>query len=187
MDQGVLPYVTPSPQGKIRRAARWSDSAFREVYSRYIRPIHAYIFRRVRNHHDAEDITAQVFSQVLNHLDPREVGTPELEAWLFRSARNATANHARARKLVATMSIEELAVGGSSDECDPSHKVLADEGIDGLLEAIRRLPDEQRLALALRFAEELSHAEIADLLGRSESSSRVLIHRTLAGLRKEIS
>lgn len=179
--------MNPKPPGKIQRAAAWGESAFREVYFRYTKRLRAYILRRVRNYHDAEDITAQVFSQALGHLDP-QVTNKQLEAWLFTSARNATANHARARKFRATISIEEIeGVAESKEETDPGETILEEENVTRLAAAIKRLPEEQRRALMLRFFEGLSHSEIADLLGRSEGSARVLLHRTLSGLREEVS
>lgn len=176
--------MNPNPLGKIQRAAAWGESSFREVYSRYIKPLRAYIFRRVRNHHDAEDLTAQVFAQALGHLDPG-ASSRELEAWLFTSARNATINHARARKFRATVSIEEVAE--TSEESDPGSTILEEENVMRLAAAIRKLPHEQRRALMLRFFEGLSYSEIAELLGRTEGSARVLLHRTLSDLREEVS
>lgn len=173
------------PSGKIQRAAAWGESAFREVYSRYIKPVRSYIFRRVRNYHDAEDLAAHVFAQALRHVDPERVTTEQLEAWLFTSARNASANHARARKFRATVSIEELAV--PAEDSDPGNAILEEEDLARLVDAIRRLPEEQRRAVVLRFFDQLSHSEIAQLLGRTEGSARVLLHRTLSGLREEVS
>lgn len=175
-------------RGKVARARRWGETAFKEVYSRYIKPVQAFILKRVRNYHDAEDLAAHVFSQALRHLDPKKVGSRELEAWLFNSARNATANHARSRRIKATISIEELPESaGPAGEEDPTAEVEKEEDLATLLEAIERLPEEQRRALILRFFGELSHSEIAEVLGRSEGSARVLIHRTLSDLRREVS
>ena len=57
-----------------------------------------------------------------------------------------------------------------------------------LLYACRHeLPEERRKALILRFVEQLPHAEIAEMLGRTEASARVLLHRTIAHLRREVS
>jgi RNA polymerase sigma-70 factor (ECF subfamily) len=177
--------------GKVQvpRVVAWKESAFREVYSRYIRPVQAYILRRVRNHHDAEDLAAQVFSQALKHMDPKEAGSPEVAAWLFTSARNASANHARTRKFLATVSIEEIGEPAAepTPNSDPGQALLDEEELGRLLRAVARLPLEQRQAVILRFVEELPHAEIAQALGRSEGSARVLVHRTLATLRKDVS
>lgn len=170
-------------QGTVQRAAAWSEVAFKEVYSRYVRPVYSYILRRVRNHHDAEDLAAHVFFQVLNHLEPKEINSPELQSWIYTSARNASANLTRARRFV--VSIEETEPAEEAD--DPGRALLDEEEIGRLLDAIARLPDEKRKALILRFVDQLPHAEVAEALGRSESSSRVLLHRTLAQLRKQVS
>ena len=172
----------------VQRAAAWSETAFKEVYSRYIRPLHAYILQRVRNHHDAEDLTAQVFLQVLDRLDPKEASSPKLAAWLFASARNATANFTSRGRRVVPIPLEDLA--DRADDCDasnPGAAVLGEEELSRLLAAIADLPDERRQAIVLRFVECLPHSEIADALGRTEGSARVLVHRTLAELRREVS
>lgn len=173
--------------GKVHRVAAWKESAFREVYSRYIKPVQAYLFRRVRNHHDAEDLAAQVFSQALKHLDPKEAGSPKVAAWLFTSARNASANHTRSRRFRTTVSIEEVGDPTDGDGVQPDGAVVDQEELGRLIAAIGRLSPERRRAVILRFNEELSHAEIGEVLGRSEASARVLVHRTLADLRKEVS
>lgn len=174
--------------GKVQKVIAWQESAFREVYSRYIKPVHAYILKRVRNHHDAEDLTAQVFSQALKHMDPREPGEPEIAAWLFTSARNASANHARTRKFVAHVSIEEVGEPKQDEEdSDPGRALLDEEEIARLIDAVSQLPSEQRQAMIMRFVDRLPHAEIAEALGRTEGSARVLVHRTLETLRRNVS
>ncbi len=178
-----LPAKVQQLPAKVQRAAKWSESAYREVYSRYIKPVNAYILRRVRNHHDAEDLTAQVFVQALDHLDPAK-DTDEVASWLFTSARNATANHQRRRRYV--VSVEEVPEPAEEWE-DPGEVVLDEEMLGRVLEAISHLPEERRKALILRFVEQLPHAEIAEVLGRTETSARVLLHRTIAHLRREVS
>jgi len=141
--------------------------------------------RRVRNHHDAEDLAAQVFSQALKHLDPADADSPKVAAWLFTSARNASLNLNRSRRSRSTVSIDD--VPETADESEPVRSLLQEEELGRLIAAIGKLSPERRRAVILRFMEELSHAEIGEALGRSEASTRVLMHRTLADLRKEVS
>ena len=177
--------MTHRTEGKVLRVAAWKESAFREVYSRYIKPVQAYLLRRVRNHHDAEDLASHVFSQAFKHLDPKDAGSPKVAAWLFTSARNASANHTRSRKFRTTVSIEELP--DAVDDAEPGRAVVYEDELGRLIAAIGRLEPERRRAVILRFMEELSHADIGQALGRTEASARVLVHRTLADLRKEVS
>src|SRR5256714_15657397 len=95
-----LPAKVQQLPAKVQRAAKWSESAYREVYSGYIKPVNAYILRRVRNHHDPEDLTAQVFVQALDHLDPETAGTDQVEACLIPEARRGTPHHHRRRRYV---------------------------------------------------------------------------------------
>lgn len=164
----------------------WKDSAFKEVYSRYVKPVHAYVLKRVRNHHDAEDLTAQVFSQAFKHMDPRQRGEREIAAWLFTSARNATANLVRTRKFRATVSFDEIQRTDDRGSLDPDQALIDEELIEQVLAAIAALPAEQRRAMIMRFVQELPHAEIAEALGRTEGSARVLVHRTLATIKREV-
>lgn len=178
--------MTHRLERSARLASRWSESVFREVYSRYIRPVRAFILKRVRNHHDAEDLAAQVFAQALKHLDQRDADSPELASWLFTAAKNISANHQRsARRLVATLSIEDLPQAETAEE--PGNEVIGDDEVARLSEAIRTLPEEKRRAVVMRFVHELPHNEIAEELGRSEGSARVLLHRALNDLRKAVS
>jgi len=181
----VTPYVSSqfSPKELV---SRWSEQAFEKVYSRYIKPVYSYIFRRVRNHHDAEDICAHVFVQAFDHLDEQDVESPKLASWLFTTARNASSNHSRRqRKFKATISLEEIP--DSQGGADPSDLFLTSEQLREVLEALGRLPEERQRALILRLVDQLPHSEVAELLGRSEESSRVITHRALATLKRNVS
>ena len=167
-------------------AIRWGDRVFQQVYSRYIRPLHAYVLKRVHNHHDAEDITAETFTRALKHLDQPEPDSPEVGAWLFTAARNLSSNFMRsAKRVVTTRSVEDVA--DPSLQAQPEKEAELDHDLNQLVEALRDLPEEKRRAVVMRFLEELSHSEIAEELGRTETSARVLVHRALQDLRKNVS
>ncbi|MGH2811792.1 MAG: RNA polymerase sigma factor [Actinomycetota bacterium] len=167
-----------------RRPIRWREGVFREVYSRYLKPVRAYIFRRVGNHHDAEDLAAEAFARALKHLEEKEADSPELAGWLFKAARNLSSNHRRSTRRIV-ISMEE--VSDSAPEASPDAKAIDNEEVERLVKAISELPAEKRRALVLRFVDELSHSEVGEQLGRTENSTRVLLHRTLSDLKKEVS
>ncbi len=180
---GVLLYVIDA-KGGGERPRRWREGAFREVYSRYLRPLRAYVYRLVGNHHDAEDLTAEAFARALNHLDEKEIDSPELAAWLFKAARNLSSNHRRSTRRIV-ISLEEVTEPSIDDE--PDEGLIAQEELKRLVAAISKLPPEKQRAVVMRFVDELSHSEIGEELGRTETSARVLLHRTLTDLRKEVS
>ncbi len=167
------------------RPRRWRDGAFREVYSRYLKPLRAYIYRLVGNHHDAEDLTAEAFARALNHLDEKDIDSPQLAAWLFKAARNLSSNHRRSTTRRIVISLEDV-TDPSIDE-EPDEGLIAQEELKRLVSAISKLPPEKQRAVVMRFFDELSHSEIGEELGRTETSARVLLHRTLTDLRKEVS
>ncbi len=175
-----------SQSSKKELVSRWSEQAFEKVYSRYIKPVYAYILRRVRNHHDAEDICAHVFVQAFDHLDQQDVESPRLASWLFTTARNASSNHSRRqRKFKATISLEEIP--DAAGDSDPGELFLSGEQLREVLAALARLPEERQRALILRLVDQLPYSEVAELLGRSEESSRVITHRALETLKRNVS
>ena len=105
--------------------------------------------------------------------------------WLFRIARNVVANERRRdrRRPVAP-------AGGSLRSCLPAGDVaeaaaLREAG-SAAWQAVARLPDDRRRAVILRFVDEMSTAEIAEILGRSEGAVRVLLHRALRSVAADL-
>lgn len=90
-----------------------------------------------------------------------------------------------AKRVVTTTSVEDVA--DPSLQAQPEREAELDHDLKQLVEALRDLPEEKRRAVVMRFLHELSHSEIAEELGRTETSARVLVHRALQDLRKNVS
>ncbi len=165
--------------------ARRDPEAFGELYLRHVRSIYNYIFYRTGDPDEAEDLTSRVFLQALQHL-PRfqERGLP-FAAWLFRIAHNLVANWHRDRQRHPTVPLSENGHERGSDRVEAL--LERREARERLLAAMRRLPPDRQQLLILKFVEGLSNAEIARIMGRSEGAIRVLYHRTLEALRRELS
>jgi RNA polymerase sigma-70 factor (ECF subfamily) len=166
--------------------AKTEPEAFGLLYERYVDRIYSYVYYRTGNHHDAEDLTAKVFYQALNHI-PRFVqrGAP-FSSWLYRIAHNLVANWHRDRSRRQIVSLERLAAISSEREDSPFHSVTKGERRDALLEAISGLPDDRQLLLVLKFVQRLPNAQIGEIMGRSEGAIKSLYHRTLVALRQEM-
>ena len=161
----------------VARGREGDREAIRFLYVRYSHNIYGYVRSIVHDEHEAEDITQQVFAKlmiVLGKYDER--GVPFF-AWLLRLSHNAAIDHLRARR--ATPAEEVFGADERTDE----------EAVDrcySLHEALAALPEEQRSVVVLRHVVGLSPGEIADRLGRSESSIHGLHHRGRRALQAEL-
>jgi len=138
------------------------------LYARYAPDVLRYVASFVHDYHEAEDITQDVFAKLLkgiNKYEPREV---PFAAWILRVARNAALDFLRARRAIPTEEVRVADAGNSEMSFDRRRD---------LHHALERLPDAQREVLVLRHVVGLSPMEIADTLGKSESSVHGLHHR----------
>ena len=172
-------------ESQLVERAKSDPEAFGELYERYVDRIYNYIYYRVGNHHDAEDLTARTFFRALDHIDRYvDRGIP-FSAWLYRIAHNLVANWHRDRARHKTISLEGL-LRLPGQENNPEREAERNEEREALLAAIRRLsPDRQQL-LILKFSERLSNAEIGRIMGRTEGAIKSLYHRTLIALRDDL-
>ena len=165
--------------------AREDPQAFAGLYEQYVERIYAYIYHRVGNAHDAEDLTARTFYRALDRLHQYEDRGLPFSAWLFRIAHNLVANWHRDRQRRRFLSFDRL-WGHSHGGDSPESQVEQQARQTALWAAIDRLPEERRNLLLLKFGGELSNVEIGEFLDKSESAIKSLYFRTLASLRKDL-
>lgn len=165
--------------------AKEDSEAFGELYERYLPKMYNYIYYRTGNVHDAEDLTARLFSRAMSHIGGYvDKGVP-FQAWLYRIAHNLVANWHRdqgRRKIVA---LDDYVAHALKSEA-PDRLTEALEEQQQLIIAVRRLPEDRQQLLLLKFIDQLSNAEIGQIMGRSEGAIKSLYHRTLMALRDEL-
>ncbi len=177
--------LSESEASLIARAARDAD-AFGALYERHVDRIYHYIYYRVGNVHDAEDLTARVFYRALAHIDAyRDRGAP-FAAWLYRIAHNLVANWHRDRSRRHDLRLDDIADIAERGD-GPEHLAERSEEARVLLSAMTGLPAERQQLLILKFVEGMSNVEIARVMGRTEGAIKSLYHRTLIALREELS
>jgi RNA polymerase sigma-70 factor, ECF subfamily len=149
-------------------------SALHFLYVRFADDVRCYAQSIVRDPHDAEDITQNVFAKLMRAILKYEQREVPFAAWILRVARNAALDHMRASRLVPCEEVR------ASDE---GYWQVGFERSQSLRAALERLPAEQREVLVLRHIAGLTPGEIAERLHRSEGSIHGLHHRGRGALR----
>jgi RNA polymerase sigma-70 factor (ECF subfamily) len=149
--------------------------------------IYNYIYYRTGSAKDAEDLTGKVFFKAMDHIKGyKHMGLP-FSAWLYRIAHNLVANYHRDRARKQEISIEHVA-GQTLPQATPlpESRVVHSQEVENLLMTIRDLAPIRQELLILKFVDQLSNAEIGQILRKSEGAIKSLYHRTLIELRKKI-
>jgi RNA polymerase sigma-70 factor (ECF subfamily) len=161
----------------VTRAREGDDDALRLLYLLYADDVYGYVLAIVRDEHDAEDITSEVFARLPRALTRYRPGATPFAGWLLRVARNAALDHLRAQRSVPRA---EIYASTEASELPPRER-LAD-----LRAALAALPPDQRQVVLLRLVAGLSPREVADRLGRSVDAVHALQHRARRRLRHEL-
>jgi RNA polymerase sigma-70 factor (ECF subfamily) len=172
--------------------AREDPTNFDALYRRYLAQVYSYAFYELGDHHEAEDATERTFLAALTNLDRFEErarpsdgeGASTFRVWLFRIARNVVANQRRGRRRHPQAPIEAAVL--VADPLDVERSAATRDEAAAAWRAVGRLPADRRRAVVLRFVEEMSTAEIAGILGRSEGAVRVLLHRALRTVARDL-
>ena len=180
-----MPDIEFNEEDVLIRASKGDRDAFGQLYGRYIDRIFNYVYYRTGNLHDAEDLTARVFQRAMNHIhNYTDRGVP-FSAWLYRIAHNLVANWHRDRSRRQEIPLNDVPVLPSRGD-HPERNLVRSQEQESLLRLIRRLPPERQNLLILKFVENMSNAEIGQIMGRSEGAVKSLYHRTLLALRDQI-
>ncbi|HEY1360108.1 MAG TPA: sigma-70 family RNA polymerase sigma factor [Thermoleophilaceae bacterium] len=161
----------------IARAKTGDIDALHYLYVRYADSVQTYVRSIVGDHHEAEDVTQNVFAKLMTAIRKYEQRSVPFSAWIMRVARNAALDHLRARRHIPC---EEVRMS------EESYEEGGFDRIQSLREALERLPEEQREVLVLRHVAGLSPGEIADRLEKSEGSVHGLHHRGRGALREAL-
>jgi RNA polymerase sigma-70 factor, ECF subfamily len=153
---------------------------FEAIYDAHVTAIHRFVYARVGNRPDAEDLTGQVFMRAVEQLDV-DRPAPQISAWLYRVAQNAVADYWRAFYRLPQIGVEQVAGAWEPvmGQPDPHADADADRAAGAVRRLLQRLPDQYARVLELRFLQRLSVAETASQLGISHGNAKVLQYRAL--------
>ena len=162
----------------VKLAQAGDRDALAFLYVRYADDIYGYVRSIVHDHHEAEDVTQQVFAKLIGVIGSYQEREVPFFAWLLRVARNVAVDHLRRCRLVP---VEEVRAA-QEHMADARGATRASD----LKEALATLPHAQREVLVLRHFAGLSPTEIATRTGRSEGSIHGLHHRGRRALSAEL-
>ena len=163
------------------RAARQDPARFGELYQRYVERVYRYLYSRIGNVHEAEDLTAQTFLAAFESFDNFRQDA-HFASWLFSIARHKAMDHfRRGKRTPALEEIQEIPVNR-----DPLFEVARSEQAQALAALLPTLPEKERELLRLRFLAEMSFPEMARFLHRNESALKKSLYRLLEKLHNQL-
>lgn len=165
----------------VQRAQGGDSDAFAQIYDRYVDVVYRYVYYRIGDRSQAEDFTSETFVRALRRLDSFTYRGRDLGAWLITIARNIVFDHVKSSRYRLEVVTEEID-DASHVQQGPEHAVLEKLESVRLLRSVKRLGSEQQECIVLRFFQELSVAETAQIMGKNDGAIKALQHRAVRRL-----
>ena len=173
----------PNERELIERAQKGDKAAVGTLYDAYIQAVFEFINYRVGSKDVAEDLTADVFLRMVRALPKYTFTGAPFGAWLLRIATNRITDFYREKRSEVSDSILE---NYGSNDPDPFDHLAKAADRTRLQEAMQALSEDYQTVLILRFTQELSHTDVASIMGKSIEAVRVLQHRALKSLARSL-
>jgi len=164
----------------IEKAKNGEKEAFGLLYDYYHPRIYRFIFLKVSNKQDAEDITHQVFLSAWQNIKNYEPQGFLFSSWLYKISRNAVIDFYRSKK--NEISLEE--VGDRLNDELRIDKIDLKIQIEKVMKALKKLKPEYQDIIIMRFVDDLSIKEVAKVLDKSEGAVKIMQHRAINSLKK---
>lgn len=184
----VLPWSGLSDEQLAGTYLGGEDACFDELVRRYSGPIHAFILRMVGRPEDADDLTQDVFVQLLKSL-PAARTDLRLRPWIYVIARNKCLDHLKRRRALNFSALGGAQPDEPAEERFPDSQPLPEELVERedlrelLHAAITTLPERYRSVVALRYSTDLTFGEMGTVLDLPENTVKTHFHRAKALLR----
>jgi RNA polymerase sigma-70 factor (ECF subfamily) len=163
----------------VEACQRGEREAFDRLVERFQRDVYRLCYRYVNNHEDANDVAQEVFLKAYRAIR-RFRGDSSFSTWLYRIAVNTCLNFRSARK----PQTEELPEALADPRAGVAASLESDEQARRVRDAIRRLPEKQRATLILKVYHDLTHEQVARILGSTVGTVKANLFHALGNLRK---
>jgi RNA polymerase sigma-70 factor (ECF subfamily) len=166
----------------VSRAIKGDGEAFAQLYEEYFDKVYRYIYLRLGNQAEVEDLTQEVFVKVLEAIGSYRWRNLPFASWLFRIAHNHMIDHLRKAGKVEKIAWDDNIA--HVEELDPALVAEQRLEVEELRDNVEKLSPAQRAVISLRFGAGLSVAEVAKVLGKSPGTVKALQHSGIVALRK---
>lgn len=163
----------------VEACQRGEREAFDLLVERYQRSVYRLCYRYVNNHQDANDMAQEAFLKAYRGI-ARFRGDSSFSTWIYRIAVNTCLNFRSSRKPTT----DELPVGLADGAAGALDHLQRDEQASKVRKAVALLPERQRATLILKIYEDLTHEEVAGILGASVGTVKANLFHALGNLRK---
>ena len=172
-----------SGAGRLQETRVLDRKALASIYDEFYRPVYSYIFRQVESVETARDLTADVFHRLLQAISAGTGPDRNVKAWLLRTAHNLVVDYYRGQQVRRRrpLSLDFLAAAD-----DPVAIAERNAQTAEVLAAWHHLTADQQQVIELKFMQELSNVETAEIMGKPVTAVKMLQHRALAALRRQL-
>jgi len=166
----------------IRQCQEGDLGAFGILYDEYIKKIYDFVYYKTMHKETAEDIVSLVFTKVLENIKKYDSSKGTFSSWIYRIARNTVIDHYRTQKKEKDIDDVWDLSGDTDVERDTDNKAELAQ----VKKYLKTLTSDQRDIIVMRLWQGMSHSEIAEVLGKNESTVKVAYSRAIRDLRKDV-
>jgi RNA polymerase sigma-70 factor (ECF subfamily) len=167
----------------VERLRAGDERAFEELVEQYRERVYRVAWRILRDDEGAEDAAQEAFIKVFRNIGRFEERS-SLYTWIYRITVNIALNKLKRDKFRRMLPLGDMIKRDTRPFADPERAALGNEVAERIEEAVKTLPEKQRAVFTLRFYEELSHKEIAEIVGCSEGTSKANYFHAIRKLRR---
>ena len=164
---------------QLAREPRTREEGFRQLVLAYQHRLYQVIRRQLPSHEDADDVLQNTFLKVFRHLDGFE-GRSELYTWMYRIAQNEVFNFVKRNAKMKMVALENQVEKREEPHLNP------DELVRCLEMAVNGLPERQQMVFRMRYYDELSYKQMADILKLTEGALKASFHHAVKKIEEEL-
>jgi RNA polymerase sigma-70 factor (ECF subfamily) len=167
----------------IYKAQKGDSESFGKLYDAHIAKIYRFVYLKVGQRQNAEDLAHQVFMNAWKNIGSYKPKGVPFSSWLYKIASNAVIDFYRtAKPYVDIEAVGEEKLGIAEEDAERDLETSIE--MERIGEALRLLTDDEQSVVIMKFVNELSNKEISDSLAKTEGAIRVIQHRALRRLKK---